>query len=179
MSKKKKSQIRVTPRKIDKSTRRGQRKSSKIIRAAHLENDAMASRSSAELDKGMNIPPMERFVRAELVSTDGEGYTILIDVILDTNDRLVGKWPYFGLWANVADRRRNARNCWPIVLEPDGSINCGEDNDYFESSLRRGPLRIDDRIVLRDPNESGKRINDGYAFRVSRISELIRRPSRD
>lgn len=119
--------------------------------------------------------PGERFVRVCLRPVDGESWRILLDVILDPNDQIIGRWSYFGLWA--PEHMSSRGEGWPIVLDSDGIVSTGEEvGELYETRLRR--LRISNgvRVLLTEVVDDARVKPVQYAFEVLSISELGRRP---
>ncbi len=122
----------------------------------------------------ISIGPHEKYVRIEFKSSDGKGITMLLDVILSSNNRIVGGWPAFGMWD--IGRSHNSQKCNPFVLEKDGSLNFGEeDGDWFSSRIREIDLTKGTHVIFRESAENGKILNKAFAFVLTRMAELGRR----
>jgi hypothetical protein len=114
--------------------------------------------------------PHERFVRLQLLPVDGEEWRFVCDVILTSANKLLGTWPYFGLWGPI--KREFLQDCWPCIIEDDGAINPGEQDDLYSSNFRQVEINVGTRIIFRQAFESGRRRDNAYAFSVATITEL-------
>ena len=69
---------------------------------------------------------------------------ITVDAVLDDAQRIMGRYPLFGIWANL---EHEADSYNPLVLRADGVLDYGdafhaESDRYCDFDLREGPIQV-------------------------------------
>lgn len=107
-----------------------------------------------------------RYIRAKLVWTDDPvDSPYLFDLLIDSNDRVLGKWPIYGVLCD-----ESGKSTYPFILNNEGRIDFGPEYEagerYENTNLRDRAIRKGEYVTFWDCYD------EEWTFRVQDIHKM-------